>query len=132
MLFRFLRPLLVFTEAGDADQTGTTYKLTPGESDPINDSAQLFKVFIDASQAGGATSPTVDVVIETSHDGQSWVPVASATQLTADGSAHELKDLLALGPFVRARSVLAGGTKPDHTAVVKLASNGDFKLEALT
>ena len=132
MLFLFLRPLLALTEAASADQTGTTYRLTPGESDGVSDASQLFKAFIDVSQSGGATSPTVDVVVETSHDGQSWVPVAYATQLTGDSSGHELKELVALGPYVRAKSVLGGGTKPDHTVSVKLASNGDFKLQAIS
>ena len=71
---------------------------------------------------------TTNAQVQTSHDGVNWVAAVSATQLAANGAVHEFKDIAALGPYVRAVSTLAGGTLPNHTIVVKLASNGPFRL----
>ena len=131
-LHRHTRALLAVTTAVATGQIGSTYVVLPVEGDRVRDHEQSFRVFFDASQQGGATAPTTDVRLETSHDQQNWVNVASATQLTQDGEVHEYKAVQALGPYVRAVTQLGGATKPNHTAVVVLASNAPFRLKALS
>ena len=131
-IYRSAHALLAVTSETDSPQTGTAYTVLPEEADGISDANQSFKAFFDVTQSGGATSPTTDVHLQTSHDGTNWVNVVSATQLTADGAVHEFKDVSAIGPFVRAVSALGGGTAPNHTVTVKLASNGPFRLLALS
>ena len=125
---RHTATLLDVSEATATAQTGSTYSVVPADGDGQADSAQGFRAFLFATQSGGATSPTTDVKVETSPDGTNWIEVASITQLTADGSKGELDAITALGPNVRARTLLAGGTAPNHTAKVVLASNGPFRL----
>ena len=131
-LYRHISTLLSQTEAANTAKTGSSFVIIADESDGVNDTQQSFKAFFDVTQSGGATSPTTDVHLQTSHDGTNWVNVVSATQLTADGAVHEFKDVSAIGPFVRAVSSLGGGTAPNHTVTVKLASNGPFRLLALS
>jgi hypothetical protein len=112
----------------NADAVGNEFTVVPSDIDDVSDADQKWHVFIAATQANGATSPTTDVVVETSFDGgTTWAEVAKATQLTADGGVPELIALKALGPRIRASKKLGGGTKPDSTAVVLLASNGLLK-----
>ena len=131
MLFRHIKTLLEVSEAQDTDETGSSYVIAPSASDSVEDHSQAFRVFFDATQANGATSPTTDVHLQTSHDGTNWFTIHSATQLTADGSLHEWEQVTALGPYVRAITTLAGGTNPDHTAKVVLASTSPFSLTAV-
>ena len=131
-LYRHTRPLLVVSTPTDTGQVGATHVVLPSDGDRVADQAQSYRVFFDATQEGGATGPATDVRLETSHDKQNWVNVASATQLTQDGQVHEFKDVTALGPFVRAVTQLGGATKPNHTAVVVLASNAPFRVKALS
>jgi hypothetical protein len=112
----------------DGDVVGHEHTVVPSDLDNVGDADQAWHVFVAATQSGGATSPTTDVIVETSFDGGStWAEVASATQLTGDGGKPELIALKALGPRLRATKKLGGGTKPNSTAVVLLASNGLFK-----
>lgn len=127
-LHRHAAPLLAVASAVATGQVGSTFVVLPADGDRLSDKDQSFRAFFHATQAGGATSPTTDVRLETSDDKTNWVPVVSATQLAQDGSVHEFKDITALGPFVRAVTVLAGATKPNHTARVVLVSNGPFRL----
>ena len=129
-LFRHLRTLLTVSEATDEAQTGKTYAVLPSDGDSVGDHQQSWRAFIDISQSGGDTSPTTDCALQTSHDGDSWITAASATQLTGDGEGHEMKELAALGPFVRAVTTLGGGSNPSHTVTVKLASTGPFSTQA--
>ena len=110
---------------GNVDVVGNAHTVVPSDHDDIDDEHQQWHCFVIVSQANGVTSPTTDVIVETSFDGgTNWARVGSATQLTADGSETELIELKAVGPRLRARKQLGGGTKPDSTAVVYLASNG--------
>ncbi len=112
----------------DGNVTSNEFTVVPSDIDDINDADQKWHALISATQSGGVTSPTTDVVVETSFDGgTTWFEVATATQLTGDGGKPELVELKALGPRIRASKKLAGGTKPNSTAVVLLASNGLFK-----
>lgn len=131
-MFRNLKTLLSVTEAVALDQTGTRYAILPSEEDGVADHQVSWRAFIDVAQAGGETAPTTDVALETSHDATSWVNICSATQLTGDGAGHEFKEITAIGPFVRARTILGGGTKPNHTVTVKLACNASFALHPMS
>ena len=112
----------------DGDVVGNEFTVIPSDLDDVSDADQKWHVLVSATQSGGVTSPTTDVTIETSFDGgTTWFAVAGATQLTGDGGAPELLDLKALGSRIRASKKLGGGTKPNSTAVVRLASNGLFK-----
>ena len=127
-LFRNLQTLFAMSEAKSTAQTGTGYRVVANQGDDTSDTSQLFRAFISATQSGGVTSPTTDVNVETSWDGTSWFKVANSTQLTADGTTHEWKEIAALGPWVRATTTLGGATKPSHLVVVKLVSTAPFKL----
>jgi hypothetical protein len=120
------------SEPNNSDVIGDPHSVIPSDLDDVSDADQKWFVFVTASQANGATSPTTDVIIETSFDGgNTWAEVAKATQLTADGGQPELIALKALGSWIRASKKLGGGTKPDSAAVVLLASNGIFKARGL-
>jgi hypothetical protein len=127
-LFRNTRTLLTLSEASAEAAVSAKQRVIPTDGDTVADHQQLWRVFFDATQEGGADAQTTDVMLETSHDGESWIKVASSTQLTADGSTHDLKEITALGPWVRARTELGGGTPPSHTAKVVLASTSPFRL----
>jgi hypothetical protein len=129
-LFRHLRTLLAVSEATAEAQAGKTYAVLPSDGDGVGDHQQSWRAFIDISQSGGDTSPTTDCELQTSHDGKSWITAAKATQLTEDGEGHELKELSALGPYVRAVTTLGGGSAPNHKVTVKLASTGPFSTQA--
>jgi hypothetical protein len=127
-IFRHVQTLLQVSQATNLDQTGNTFVVVPSDFDRAEDFQLGFRVFIDATQSGGVTAPTTSVQIETSHDGTSWVQALPATQLNSDTTVNQFQSITALGPFVRARTVLGGGTKPNHTVTVKLACNGAFRL----
>jgi len=127
-IYRHVKTLLLVSDDLDESQTGNTYTVLPSDGDNTSDRSQQWRVFFDLYQDGGSTSPTTDATLQTSHNGVDWIIAAQATQLTADGEIHEFKDVEALGPYVRAVTVLGGSTTPSHNAVVKLASNGSFRL----
>lgn len=127
-LYRHLQTLLAVTTPTNQAQTGTGYLILPTES-LTDESEHDFRAFFDASQTGGATSPTTDVYVQTSHDGINWINVGNMTQLTTTAERHEFISIGNLGPYVRAMSVLAGGTLPSHAATVRLASDRPFRLK---
>ena len=127
-LFHAQATLLQTEESSAEDQTGTTYVLLADGGDSVPDHSQEYRVWFLITQIGGASSPTTDCILETSPDGDTWVTAASATQLTADGSVGEWKEIAALGSQIRVRTVLGGGTPPEHTATVILASTGGMRL----
>ena len=126
--FRHVHTVLAMTEAKTENQAGSALRLSTGETDRDTDTEQLFRVFFDVEQSGGASSPTTDAVLQTSHDGSSWFTLVGATQVTSSTTTHEWKDVPAIGPWVRATTTLGGGTKPSHTVKVKLTSTAPFKL----
>jgi hypothetical protein len=129
-LFRHVQTLLSMSEASGNNQTGTGHRVVPNEGDNINDTAQLYRVFFDVQQIGGASSPTTDVSVETSHDNSSWFKLLGSTQVTAETTMHEWKEVAVVGPFLRVTTSLGGGTKPTHKVTVKIASSAPFKLRA--
>jgi hypothetical protein len=74
--------------------------------------ATVFRGFLDVTARTG-TSPTLDVTIETSHDGvNNWRLVGAFAQKTNVGS--ERKVFAGLDRFIRAVATL-GGTSPNFT-----------------
>lgn len=130
-LFRNSHILLTVAVASNVAVTGDKKRIVPLDADGVADKDQAFRVFFDLTQEGGADSPTTDAYLETSHDGTSWVQAAKATQLTTNAAGHEFAEVAALGPWVRARTALGGGTPPNHTAKVVLASTAPFRLSSL-
>ena len=85
---------------------------------------ELSFLVLHLTQSGGASSPTSQILIQTSPDKDAWIDVAEGTQLTADGTKDEIKDpTLPLLRYVRAKTVVGGGTAPTHSAVVWIAAN---------
>ena len=130
-IYRNVHTLLEVTTGTDQAQTGTHYAVLPLDGDKLGDAQQGWYAFFDVTQSGGATGPSTDAILETSHDGQNWIEVVKATQLMADSETHEFTAIAALGPYVRAVTAVGGTTPPTHTAIVKLASNGPFRLRAV-
>lgn len=132
-IFRNTRTLLSLTTAAAQPQDGTAYAILPKQGDGVSEADQRFRVFFDGVMTGGAGTPTVDARLVTSHDKTNWIVVASMTQLTgANPSRHEFVEVSALGPYVKAVTLLGGTTLPNHTATIVLASNGSFELKAVS
>ena len=129
-VFRYSATLLDVSTAVNTNQEGDEYVVLPSDADGAADHQQTFMAFLHATQDGGATSPTTDVSLQTSSDGENWVEVAATTQLSANGSVDELDSVAGLGRYVRAQTTVAGGTAPDHTAKVILVSDAPFSLVA--
>lgn len=122
-------PLMNVTPAVNTSKTGTTYRL--GDLTPESPQNPVFKISTVVSANGGASTPTAQVVVETSSDGVNWVQAAAGTVRAADGTTYpEVLDPNGgwLGPYVRAKLLLAGGTLPNATAFVELISNQPFSL----
>ena len=111
-------------------QTGSIYRITPSVLDDVQTPAQSFRVYFSNVQSGGATSPTSQIKLQSSYDKVTWFDVASSTQLTADSSRAELADITALGPYVRAITLVGGATAPNHKAEVRIVSNAPFTITA--
>jgi hypothetical protein len=122
--------LSITGNAVNTDQNGTAYRIEPSTTDSTHDPDQSFLLALIFSQAGGATSPTTKIKLQTSMDKINWVDVLESTQLTADGSKAENKDANPTGTpllkWVRVITVLGGATKPNHTAEVWLTSDAPF------
>ncbi len=129
-IYRHTKTLLSVTTATDQNQNGTIYAIIPRPGDGVSEADQRFRVFFDGVMTGGATSPTVDMRLVTSHDKTNWIVAASMTQLVGGGpERHEFVEVVALGPYVRVITIVNGGTKPTHTAVAVLASNSSFDIK---
>ena len=92
-----------------------------GQSNPIEASEYLeAHALLDVTVVSG-TSPTLDLVIETSPDKVSWFIHTTFSQKTAVGK--DFKTLSNLGRFLRARWTI-GGTTPSFTFSVALVGKG--------
>lgn len=133
-LFKNMATLLAVTTAVATDQTGNTYRIESSAEDGVRDHEQDYQVYYYGSQSGGASSPTSQLVLQTSPDNENWYDVSESTELTADGSKAETKDVSGapLLRYVRAKTTLGGGTKPNHTCEVRLVSNGPFRLRSVS
>jgi hypothetical protein len=134
-LHRNITKLLGFAVTNE-DQVGSTYEVIPASEDSVQDGDHGFQVYFGLTQTGGATSPTTTAKLQTSLDKTNWIDVVTSTQLAADGAKFETKDgaqaAVPLLPFVRAVTVLAGGTKPNHTADIRLIASAPFRLKKVT
>ena len=133
-LFKNMATLLAVSTAVATNQTGSTYRLESNAEDGVNDHEQDFQVYFYGAQSGGASSPTSQMVLQTSPDNVNWYDVTTSTELTATGDLAETKDVdgAPLLKYVRARTVLGGGTNPDHTCEVRLVSNGSFRARLVS
>ena len=131
--YKNMATLLAVSTAVATDQTGTTYRIETNNEDGIPDTEQDFQFYFYGSQSGGASSPTSQLKIQTSPDNENWADLVESTQLTADGDLAETKShaTLPLLKFVRAVTVLGGGTKPNHTCEVRIVSNGSFRCKTV-
>lgn len=118
------------------DATGSIYEVVPASEDPTQDGDHGFQVYFSLSQSGGATSPTVQAKLQTSLDKTTWIDVVMSTVLNQDGPKVETKDAASaavpLLTYVRAVTVLAGGTKPNHTADVALIASAPFRVRKVS
>ena len=133
-LFKHMAPLLAVSTAVATDQTGNTYRIETAAEDGVKDHEQDFQVYFYGNQTGGASSPTSQMVLQTSPDNVNWYDVAESTELTATGEKAETKDVSGapLLKYVRAKTVLGGGTNPNHTCEVRIISNGPFRLKSVS
>lgn len=121
---RFVSQILEIADPSSLTVFGDSYSLSL-VSDAHPDSLQDFAVFLRATQAGGVTNPTVDLILETSPDGIVWAEVKRVS-LTSDGAKAELHNV-DLGPFVKASLRLDGDTNPISVASAWILSDGPFK-----
>lgn len=133
-LYKNMAVLLAVTTAVSTDQTGNTYRVETNAEDGVQDHEQDFQVYFYGSQSGGASSPTSQMVLQTSPDNERWYDVTESTELTADGEKAETKDVngAPLLRYVRVKTALGGGTKPSHTCEVRLVSNGSFRCKTVS
>lgn len=123
MVYPHANSLLSLSAASTANQTGNKYVIIArDERDPI-----YAAVAITVSQSGGASSPTVSVIVESSADGTNWVELHKV-DLSSTTTVTELEAADVVGPYVRARSVLGGGTLPSHTFDAKLLTSEPIGL----
>lgn len=121
--------------SGAVPVLGAAYRLRPVVGDGVVDDAQVFTFVAKTQFNGGATTPTGQVVIEGSADNATWYPIANGTVRTSDNSiaAEQVPEVtnMRIPPYIRAKTVLAGGTAPTLANVtVWVNSNADFSLEA--
>ena len=131
-VLRHSKTLLSVPTATNSGQVGTTYVVVPADGDRVRDHEQSWVAWFTVSQVGGAGAPSTDARVETSFDGSEWVPAAEATALVAAGDVAEMQPVRSFGPYIRAVTELAGATKPNHTASIILASDGPFRLKAVS
>jgi hypothetical protein len=100
---------------------GTTYSPTFGSVDFVGNK---YSAILD-SNAGGGTNPTLDVKLQTSYDGTTWVDVPSGafTQVTASPSA-QIKVNDNVGVQFRYAYTIGGTGTPNFTFGIALVGAG--------
>ena len=133
-LMKHMATLLAITAAVATEQTGHTFRIETNAEDGVRDHEQEFQVYFYGNQTGGASSPTSQILLQTSPDNTIWYDVVQSTELTATGEKAETKDVSGapLLKYVRAKTVLGGGTNPNHTCEVRLVSNGSFRCKSVS
>lgn len=119
--------------AKTASENGEVYEIKPVRHTDIDQSELELKAWCVVTTTGGASSPTADLVIETSADAVNWYTWDSITQITTATTSTQFLSTTdkVFFRYVRARLALGGGTAPTTTARVLLCSNGKFTLEAV-
>ena len=128
-LYKNMAVLLRVATAVSDDQVGDTYRVETSSEDGVHDHDQDYQFYFKATQSGGASSPTSQIKVQTSPDGENWVDLVESTELTAEGTKVETKSTttLPLLKFVRAITSLGGGTKPHLACEVRLVSTAPFR-----
>ena len=134
MLMKHMATLLAITAAVATEQTGHTFRIETNAEDGVRDHEQEFQVYFYGNQTAGASSPTSQILLQTSPDNTIWYDVVQSTELTATGEKAETRDVAGapLLKFVRAKTALGGGTAPSHTCEVRLVSNGSFRCKTVS
>lgn len=116
-----------------ASATGAAYLLAPLDGDELDGQNQEFRAALVMTTTGGASTPTADLIIETSNDGTNWMTWVQSSQVTTATTLTEIKgaSALDLGRYVRARVALAGGTPFTTTVSLAIVSNGRFTATAV-
>ena len=133
-LYRNMATLLAISVAVATETTGSTYRIEANNEDGVKDHEQDYQVYFSATQSGGASSPTSQIVVQTSPDNSTWYDLAESTELSTAGSKAETKDVSGapILKYIRAVTVLGGGTNPNHTCEVRLVSNGAFRARLVS
>lgn len=106
---------------------GDTWKILPAVQ--VNDADLKFHAWILLEINGGNSSPEATVHIETSFDGTHWTSAAEPVVGNATNQNQcTLVEIPTLGPMVRARVAVAGGTPPTYTCQVQLCCNHPLRL----
>jgi hypothetical protein len=122
---------LLATLASTTNVDGAGYRILPDQSDNQNDASQDYKVVTSLNVAGGAGTPSAQLVVQGSVDGSTWIDVVLGAVRTAPGTYREVLDgNAALLPWVRVRLVVAGTTPPSVDASAEVVSTGGFTLAA--
>lgn len=129
--YRFVQTVLDMGEPGSDPTTGQIWRVLPSPADEVTEPAQQFLVFVEVALTGGQSKdPRVDVLLETSPDGEVWFPaVRFRRPLAGASSARRTITVERLGPLIRGRTTAFGQPKPAHTARIRLASTAPFKLQ---
>jgi len=109
---------------------GTAYRVLPEGQDRLMDDTQDYRFVTNMDFAGGASTPTAQIIIQGSVDNVNWMDLAPGTVRSAAANYREIIDAASVPmlPWIRARLVLAGGTPPNVNATVDLVSTGPFQL----
>ena len=116
-----------------ATYDGAAYLLAPIDGDEIDGQNQEFRAFFVVTTTGGASTPTADLIVQTSNDNVNWLTWVAATQVTTATTLVELKGATSLdcGRYVRAKLSLGGGTAFTTAAKLQILSNGRFTATAV-
>lgn len=98
------------TESVSLHPSAARTATSTGSSIELGDRGTL-RLLLDVTAASG-TTPTLDVTVQTSHDGSTWRSLGTFTQATAISS--ERKSFSGCDRFVRV-SYTIGGTTPSFT-----------------
>jgi len=75
MLYRDFATLIDVTDAGSAALTGKSIVINPLSWDRVADHDQGVVVVANGAWSGGSMDASVQVIVETSADGETWFPV---------------------------------------------------------
>jgi len=132
-LYKNAATLLLVATAVATDSVGETFRVETSGEDDLSDHEQDYLIYLYTVQQGGADRPTSRVRVQTSPNGEDWVDLVESTKLTSDGVKVETRAGTGtpLLKYVRAITVLGGGTNPDHRCDVRIVSTAPFRLRKM-
>jgi hypothetical protein len=125
-IFRHQALLLEQAALTDQPVVGRALRVRPHDGDAQGDHDQAWRVFVDLHREGAGL---VAVELWTSFDHLGWARVGRVLARTV--SIAEFLDLPAFGPYLQVRTALERSKDsplPQHTATVRLASDGPFSV----